>query len=218
MDQRPSAWSSKCGGAEVALGTSPKSSTSELTLLSNSGPGALPLKGHQRKHILEHKTATRAAPRGGPRGPRQFGLEESPPATPATVSLRTAPANMVPLLLYRETPACGGALLCHGCLVHGLATESVVLPASRLSFMAFSVQGLQVRLLKGLFFAVRRKQAHPGSAHPAGGMNPQQAMSDVRHAIHTVFKGAVETVMPLRTESAFREKGVRLSTASWQLH
>ena len=49
-------------------------------------------------------------------------------------------------------------------------------------------------------------------------MNPQQAVSDVRHAIHTVFKGAVETVMPLRTESAFREKGVRLSTASLQLH
>lgn len=38
----------------------------------------------------------------------------------------------------------------------------------------------------------------------------------MRHAIHTVFKGAVETVMPLRTESAFREKGVRLSTAFWQ--
>lgn len=40
-------------------------------------------------------------------------------------------------------------------------------------------------------------------------MNPQQTLSDVRHAIHSVFKGAVETVMPLRTESAFKEKGVR---------
>ena len=36
--------------------------------------------------------------------------------------------------------------------LHGLATESVVLPASRLSFMAFSIQGLQARLLKACLF------------------------------------------------------------------
>ncbi len=44
-------------------------------------------------------------------------------------------------------------------------------------------------------------------------MSTQQALSDVRHAIHTVFKGAVESVMPLRTESAFKEKGVRARRA-----
>ncbi|KAK9825179.1 hypothetical protein WJX81_003345 [Elliptochloris bilobata] len=35
-----------------------------------------------------------------------------------------------------------------------------------------------------------------------------QTISDARHAIHSVFKGAVESVTPVRTESAFREKGV----------
>lgn len=38
---------------------------------------------------------------------------------------------------------------------------------------------------------------------------PTTPMDGMRHALHTVFKGAAEAVLPVRTESAFAERGVR---------
>ena len=37
-------------------------------------------------------------------------------------------------------------------------------------------------------------------------------MDGMRHALHTAFKGAAEAVLPVRTESAFAERGVRNRT------
>jgi hypothetical protein len=37
-------------------------------------------------------------------------------------------------------------------------------------------------------------------------------MSNLRHAVHSLFKGAVERITPPLQKSAFEEKGVRASS------